>query len=194
MRSYAWSSYRSYIGLSPPLGFLTYGPVLAMMDKRQRRQASVYRRFVEAGIRDIDAAFIETKSRSRYCIGSDDHLERITTQYQEMASGSEHPEDIAFQKISTQYSVETVLTAVSKALEIPRESFMVRQHNSWLRPLCSRALQVYSGLSQREIGHTLSIGSGAAVSKQLRLLGEAMAQDKHVRACWLAIEKQIEKS
>ena len=39
----------------------------------------------------------------------------------------------------------------------------------FFRPLCSRALQLFSGLHTRQIAETLAIGSGAAVSKQLRL-------------------------
>jgi len=77
LRSYAWSSYRSYVGLAKPLEFVTYKPVLAMMDTHQKQQASLYRRFVESGIRDIDAAFIDAKRRSRFCIGSAEYLEKV---------------------------------------------------------------------------------------------------------------------
>lgn len=151
LRSYAWSSYRSYVGLSKRVDFVTYEPILAMMDKRRGRQASLYRRFVEAGIHDIDAAFIDAKARSRYCIGSEDHLERVAAQYEDMLDAYDHPEDIGFQKTANHYSVEAVLDAVGKMFGVPRESLMTRQHNSWLRPLCSRALQVFCGLTQREM-------------------------------------------
>ncbi|UCF16192.1 MAG: hypothetical protein JSW59_01780 [Phycisphaerales bacterium] len=77
LRAYPWSSYRSYIGRSKPLAFVDYGPILEMMDSDQRKPPATYRRFVEAGISDIDAAFVDTKERSRLCIGSDSHSRTI---------------------------------------------------------------------------------------------------------------------
>lgn len=194
LRSYAWSSYRSYVGLSKRIDFVIYEPILALMDKPQRRQPSLYRRFVEGGIRDIDAAFIDAKARSRYCIGSEDQVEQVAAQYEDLLDAYDHPEDIGFQKTADDYAVKAVLDAVGKVFGVSRESFMIRRHNSWLRPLCSRALHVYCGLTQREIGQVLSIGSGPAVSKQLRLLAEALAKDKEVRSWWLAIKSQIEQA
>jgi REP element-mobilizing transposase RayT len=55
LRSYVWSSYRSYIGAAKRLGFVDDGPVLEMMGRPKKRQRSTYRRFVESGISDIDA-------------------------------------------------------------------------------------------------------------------------------------------
>ena len=80
LRSYAWSSYRSYVGLSKRVDFVTYEPILAMMDKSRGRQASLYRRVVEAGIHDRDAAFIDAKDRSRYCKAAEDTLEGVAAE------------------------------------------------------------------------------------------------------------------
>jgi putative transposase len=194
LRSYAWSSYRSYVGLTKRLDFVTYEPVLAMMDKRTKQQASVYRRFVEAGIVDIDAAFIESKRRSRFCIGSEDILEQVAAQHEELAKTYPHREDLCFQQTACHYSVEEVMDAVAEVFAVDCNAFRVRGHGSWLRPLCSRALQVYGGLTQREIAKTLSIGSGAAVSKQLRLLDEALNRDKRLQSWWRDIEKNVVNS
>ena len=68
LRAYPWSSYRSYIGHSKPLDFVDYHPVLALVNRSKKKQAGSYRRFVEAGVRDIDAAFIETKRQSRLAL------------------------------------------------------------------------------------------------------------------------------
>ncbi len=64
----------------------------------------------------------------------------------------------------------------------------------WLQTLCSRTLQVFCGLNQREIGKALSIGSGAEVSKQLCLLDEAFRKDKQLRSWWDKIEMRIRKA
>ena len=76
LRHYPWSSYRSYIGRCPPLSFVDYAPILEMMGRPKKKQASMYRRFVETGISDMDAAFIDAKKQSRLCIGSDSSNDR----------------------------------------------------------------------------------------------------------------------
>jgi len=191
LRSYAWSSYRSYVGLTKPLDFVTYKPVLTMMDKHQKRQASVYHRFVESGIKDIDAAFIDAKRRSRFCIGSEEYLAEVAVQHKALAAACEHQEDLCFQHTVCHHSVEEVLNAVANVFGVECNALMVRRHDSWLRPLCARALQVYCGLTQREIAKTLSIGSGAAVSKQLRLLGEALTHDRQLQSWWCEISTHL---
>jgi hypothetical protein len=193
LRSYVWSSYRSYIGSVKPLDFVTYEPVLAMMDKRIQRQKMVYRRFVEAGLIDIDAAFIETKRRSGFCIGSDDCLEQVAAQHKQLAQAYQHKEDIQFQQVARHYNSDEIINVVAQVFGAKHEDFLVRRKDSWLRPLCSRALQVFGGLTQREIAETLSIGSGAAVSKQLRLLDMALQHDNKVRSWWAQIGKIIDK-
>ncbi len=159
--------------------------------KHQKRQASVYRRFVESGISDVDAAFLDAKRRSRFCIGSEEYLEEVAAQHKELAAACEHQEDLRFQRTACHHSVEEVLNAVARVFGVEYDALMVRRHNSWLRPLCSRALQVYGGLTQREIAKTLSIGSGAAVSKQLRLVGEALAYDRQLQSWWSEIIAQL---
>ena len=82
---------------------------------------------------------------------------------------------------------------VPEALGVETDDLCRRQRNSWLRPLCSHALQLFSGLHTRQIARTLSIGSGAAVSKQFRLLKGALAEDRQVQAYWRAIKQAIVK-
>ena len=55
-----------------------------MMDGSRRTVKSQYRRFVEAGISDIDAAMIYAKQRSPLCVGSDDSVDRIESLYHEL--------------------------------------------------------------------------------------------------------------
>ena len=65
LRQYPWSSYPGYIGRSRRLAFVDYAPILAMMSPDESRQARTYRRFVEAGVSDVDAEFIEEQKASR---------------------------------------------------------------------------------------------------------------------------------
>ena len=57
-------------GRCPLLSFADYAPILEMIGRPKEKQASVYRRFVETGISDMDAAFVNAKKQSRLCIRS----------------------------------------------------------------------------------------------------------------------------
>ena len=120
LRSYAWSSYPSYAGLGEPLDYVSDDPVLAMMDRRTKKQRLIYRRFVEAGISDIDAAFIAAKERSPYCIGSEDYLEEVAAEQKKRAEGYGRPEDLHFQK-------SEVLHCAGTFLHFPEMTFPISQ-------------------------------------------------------------------
>lgn len=193
LRNYAWSSYPSYIGLSEPLPFVSYEPVLQMMGRSRKQQIATYRRFVEGGISDIDTAFIGDKRASRLCIGSADFRQQVSIDYEQQAQANTHAEDIYFQRREVSYSVESVLDVLCKVFEMDRADLLARRRNSWLRAFACRSLQVYCRLSLREIGQILGIGSGVAVSKQLKHLAEMTEKDVELRATWEVIEKQFIK-
>ncbi len=113
-------------------------------------------------------------------LGSESYIEEVASEQKKRAQGYSQREDLDFQKTEVLYSAEEVLHRVAEALGVETDELCRRQRNSWLRPLCSHALQLFSGLHTRQIARTLSIGSGAAVSKQLRLLKDALSKDRHL--------------
>ncbi len=193
LRRYAWSSYRSYIGKVKPLGYVNYSPILAMMGRIKRQRPSLYRRFVERGIQDIDAAFIECKQRSRLCIGSSIFYDQIDTMYQELVDGYDAKEDISFRHEAVTYPPEDVLDGVCQVLQINRSALMSRQRDSLVRPLAAKALCDYSGLTQREVADIFNLSSGAAVSKQLAKLSLLVKQDKDLQKIQEDINRVILK-
>ena len=170
LRRYAWSSYRSYIGKIKPLSFVTYGPILAMMGRPKRNQPSVYRRFVESGIQDIDAAFIESKQQSHLRIGSNAFHDDIDDLYERLVDGSTSKEDVSFRHEAHTCSVEDVVDSVCQVLDIAPSIVLSRQRDSLVRPLVAKALCDYAGLTQREVAGLFKLSSGGAVSKQLAKL------------------------
>ena len=70
LRRCPWSSYRAYIGGARPPACLDTGPVLAMLASDAGTLAETYRGFVERGIEDIDAGFLEARDLSGLCLGS----------------------------------------------------------------------------------------------------------------------------
>lgn len=186
LRRYPWSSYRSYIGHGRRLDFVAYAPILEMMGRPNKKQPAIYRRFVEAGIRDIDAAFIETKRRSRFCIGSDERQARVEAMYLDMAERHDKQEDISFRRIGPHRSIDQVLAKALELLDVPREALAHRRMNSMVRPVVAYALCRYAGCTQREAAEVMGLGSGVAVSLQIKKMQEQLKSDK-------TLQRQIER-
>ena len=191
LRDYPWSSYRSYIGRSTRLDFVDYGPILSMMDSPKKKQPASYRRFVEGGIRDIDAAFIDTKKHSRFCIGSDESQERAQERYQDMLQAYDCKEDASFRREGGYHSPDTVLCVLLEILDIPREVLTKRQRNSLVRPLVAYTLCQYAGSTQREVAEILGGCSGAAISMQVKKLQGQLAKAGEARKIISKFEKKL---
>ena len=194
LRDYPWSSYRSYIGKCKPLDFVDYGPILGMMDKSPKKQKGIYRRFVEAGIRDIDAAFIETKKHSRFCIGSGRCQERINELYERLVQDYHRKEDVSFRREGGFYSIQTILTVALDILNAKPESLKTRSMNSMIRPVVAYALCQYGGLTQREAAEIMGLCSGAAVSLQIKKLHEQMQSNKKLKAILKDLKNRIDQN
>ncbi|MBL7188703.1 MAG: transposase [Phycisphaerae bacterium] len=188
LRSYVWSTYRAYIGKAKREDFVDYGPVLAMMDGPKRTIKSQYRRFVEAGISDIDSAVICAKQRSRLCIGSDDSVERIECLYRELADSGYQREDVSFRRKPRLLDSGLIMSAVCRVFNVDRSVLYQRRRNSLIRPMAAKFLCEYGGHSQREIGALLKIGNGASVSKQLKKLSQLLTTNKDVQKLRMEIE------
>jgi len=192
LRAYPWSSYRSYIGRCSLETFVDYGPVLAMMDCRKRQQRACYRRFVEAGISDIDAAFVESKRQSRLCIGSESYHEKIKGLYHDLIEGQLYPEDVSFRRTSRTHSSEAILAIVCEVLAISPETLLRRQRDSWFRPLLAQILCDYGGLTQRQVATLMQLKSGAAVSQQLKRLSGELKKNPSLKKQRSDIVRRIE--
>ena len=191
LRDYLWSSYRSYIGRSKRLDFVDYEPILSLMGRPKKTQTTSYRRFVEAGIRDIDAAFVESKHRSRFCIGSDQSHDRARQMYEELIQSHGRKEDISFRRDASYHSIDEVLTAVLDILAVPQEAVSHRCRNSMTRPVVAYALCHYAGCTQRSAAEAMGLRSGAAVSLQLKKLNEQLESDRELRSIMAKVRRRL---
>jgi len=193
LRAYPWSSYRGYVGLSKPLSFVDYSPVLAMMGGPKKRRPAAYRRFVESGITDIDAGFIEAKQRSGLCVGSEACYERVRALQKRRRQQCHAKEDVSFGRRGRTLPAARVLEGVCEALGIKRVQLLRRQRNSWLRALAAQALGDHSGLTQRQTAKALGMSTGAAVSRQLHRLSQVRQGDKGLQKQLEAIKKRVDE-
>jgi putative transposase len=187
LRQYRWSSYRSYLGKDRRLAWVDYAPLLATVTSRTSGRADTYRRFVEAGIVEIDAAFLDEAKVSRLCLGSEGFRARIRALYENRLAARPRRENIAFRRTGAQLSREDILRAVCRGLGVERAALLRRRRDARERAVASRLLCDYGGLTQREVAEVLGLRSGAAVSAQLRKLAEQVQSDSRLRRQMAAI-------
>jgi putative transposase len=181
LRQYPWSSYRRYIGRTAEPAFIETGPVLALLGAGRGGRSAAYRRFVEAGIADIDAAFLEAKSASALCLGSQAFRTKVQLLYQDLVQGRDRPEDIAFHRRGGRRGAEEVLEIVCHRLGVSPDALRCRRRDSFTRAIAARMLCDYAGLTQRQAAKVLAIGTGGAVGKQLDKLARELTRDNRLR-------------
>jgi REP element-mobilizing transposase RayT len=188
LHAYRWSSYLAYIGKCDREDFVDYSPVLAMMEGSKRTVKSQYRRFVEAGIADIDAAVIYAKQRSPLCIGSYDYVDRVETRYHELADRRNRTEEVSFTHQTFALDQETVLSVVCDTLDVERSLLYERSHHNIAKSIAAMCLCKWSGCSQFEVGKILRIGNCSSVSTRLKHLRELLQTDKTTNKLQIEID------
>ena len=140
-----------------------------------------YRRFVEAGIEEVDTGFLEDKDRSQLCLGSQAFRAKIQALYQNLRAGRKRADDIFFRRHGTWRGAEEILGIVCRHLGVDRAALQRRRRDSFDRAIAARMLCDHGGLTQRQIASLLSIGSAGAVGKQLQRLATGLARDDRLR-------------
>lgn len=186
LRGYPWSSYRTYIGCARPWAFLDTAPVLAMLAPGGATPAT-YRRFVESGIEDIDAAFLEAQSASPLCLGSLAFRAKIQSLYRNLRPAAQRTEDISFRRRGVWRSPAEILAVVCRHLGVDQTALQRRRRDSFDRAIAARMLCDHAGLTQQQIADLLAIRSGGAVGKQLQKLTEELPRNDRLRRQVVAI-------
>ena len=181
LRTYPWSSYRSYIDKRRRLEFLTCGPVLGQMGGKAREQPGHYRQFVETGLAESDEEFKAVLRESPRSIGGDGFRAWVDDRYLKRVEAGRRPEDASFRHPTELLSADDVLRVVGEEFAVEPQALERRRRGSPLRAVAARLLTRYAGLSQRDVAERLRIGSGSAVCKQLRGLPERLAADRGLR-------------
>ncbi len=191
LRQYEWSSYRGYIREGKTLDFIDYGPMLAEMGGKAGARPKRYRAFVETGLAEEDEEFNQALKASPRSIGGDAFREWVDDLYQKLVDKHGVKEDVSFRRVTEPMDAEQVLKALAEVLETDVESFRKRRRNSVLRGIAARLLIKYSGVTQRTAAELLGLGTGAAVSVQMRNAGAVLAEDKRLSREVAAVEGHL---
>ena len=192
LRRYPWSSYTSYIGQRKALDFVEYGPVLAEMGGRQAQRPRRYRNFVETGLAEDDEDFQVALKESPRCIGGEAFRGWVDEFYQKIIEGHRVPEDVAFRHTTEPLPVDVILKTVAEVLKVDVGALLKRRRNSPLRAVAARMLIRFGGQSQRQAALHLGLGTGGAVSAQVRRLPDLLAEHQRLRRSVKRIERTLD--
>jgi REP element-mobilizing transposase RayT len=191
LRTYPWSSYRSYLGMKA-WGFVQTGPLLAMMSsQRQGRRRVEFQRFMEAALAENDEEFLAIYRGSRLGIGGENFLAKLESLYGESAGKRNNVEDVVLRRTGRRLDSDRILAVVCRHLGVKPGEERCRRRGSWTRAVGARMLSRFGGLTQREIAGRLGVGTGKSVSDQLHRLSEALATDKTLDRLVNAVEKEV---
>jgi len=191
LRTYAWSSYRGYIGQAKRLEWVDYGPMLALAGGREKERPERYRSFVEAGIAADDDEFIAAMNRSTRSIGGDYFQEWVGERYAELLKKRKHPEDVTLRReIGWRPDPGTVLAAVASAAGTTVEGLKSRQRKWIWKGIAARLLVTQAGITRRECAHWLGVQAGSAVGYQIKRAGFVLETDARLARRVARLESQ----
>ena len=165
--------------------------MLATMGGKKRSQENTCRDYVERGLAETDEDLQAVLKKSAMVIGSEDFCGEIKERYAGLVEKARQKEDVAFRVRRGPKSAEEVLAAVGKEFGIESQDLLRRRRNAVDRAVTAWMLIRYVGLTQREVGGNLVMGSGAAVSFQLKRLQKGMRDNAVLRRQVSAIEKRL---
>lgn len=163
---YAWSSYRSYIGQSPPAEWLMTDFILGYFGTGADAGAR-YRSFVEDRLGKVYESPLKN-AKGEAVLGTDGFVETITAQH--IGRRGPEREVPALRQLFPRPSPEAILEAVAAAFGSNKK--VARQAGMYL---CHR----FSGEKVQEIGKLFSVGA-SAVTEASRLFPQRMEKDKEL--------------
>jgi len=177
LRKFAWSSFRGYAGLAPSYPFVDEGPMLALIPGEAERRRAEYRRFVEAGLKQVDSAWQAAYRNTRWGLGD----ERFQAQVRQALGGQNGPgagaKESGFRHADTPIDSAKILRQVADEFGVPAGDLKRRSYRNRARGAALLMLIRNGGLTQREAAGRLGLGTGSAASQQMAALRAAMALD-----------------
>ena len=109
----------------------------------------------------------------------------------ELLDRRDKKEDVAFRRVSVALEPDEIVAVVCRQLAVSPEDLRRSTRGSIARPLAAHLLCKYAGLTQRQVAETLRLGTGAAVSIQLKNFREALGGDHRLQQCLADAEREL---
>ena len=163
LRTYRWSSYRSYIGKIKVPEFLETEPLHSLVKVYGKQGERGFREYVEYGLANSDVELQEILKHASKGIGDLDFRQKIEDIRNKLNKKHKNPEDVAFRRRVSNIPVEDILTEVAQFYKVSVDELIKKKKGSLLRPITARMFFRYGGYTQREIAKKLGLTTGAAV-------------------------------
>ncbi len=192
LRSYPWSSYRSYAGLNKKKDKrVDHGPLNELVSEGRSRREVAYRRYVEAGLANDDDELKEALKRSRKAIGMGPFCRWVDLQYQRLADKQGQPLDVAMRRMELPASPDEVLNAVGDEFGVERADLMKRRSTSDARLVAMKLLKEEAGLTQREVAVRLGLRDGSTISRKLSEVSERLGKQRALHRRYVRLRNRI---
>jgi hypothetical protein len=167
-----WSSYRATAGLERAEGWLETKWILGQFGKTEKQAHKEYRAFVAAGTGKKESPWEDLYSR--VYLGGKEFLEKA----HEIGKKKRNLDIPKYQKVVVKKDPEKILAEVAKAYgEKPEKLMMAGRRVSEARDIVIYLMKMESGLSLREIGKRIGVGS-TAVGNRWVLMKRRILKDK----------------
>ena len=173
-KEWKWSSYRATAGLEKPESWLEVNWILGQFGKDRKTAQKSYVAFVADGVGQKRSPWEDLFSQ--VYLGSDKFMDHV----HEMGQKHKHLDIPKYQKHVVKLKPEEVLTKVAKMYkEEPGEILRAGRRESEARSVAIYLLKKRSGMSSREIGLKIGIGT-SAVGNQWLKIKKRLAEDKEL--------------
>lgn len=191
LRRYRWSSYAEYIGQRKKWTFVVRDEAYRQLRAPARRRAAAYAAYVEEALARPDAEFEFIWRDSPISIGSPAFNKKLRQQHKRLLSGTPPSGFSIHGKRGPAVSRRRVMETVCRELGVPKSELFRQRKGSFVRPIASFMLKRHSRLPQEEIAECIGVGSGAAISVQIRRLLLAARKDDKLRRTLDRIERRL---
>lgn len=167
LRSFAWSSFPAYAGLSPKLSWVNYDALDAQVTSLLAPRVKQYQNYVETGIAEDDTEFRELLTRSTKAIGGIDFQRAMERCYEEKTKGSV---DVSMRRVEIGVPLDVAMSAVTEELRSSCGSRTFAGMDDAEKGVVLIFLKQYTGLSQRELAkRLLNHSDGSAASRYMKI-------------------------
>jgi REP element-mobilizing transposase RayT len=184
LKSYLWSSYRSYLGVQRTPAWLHPEEVLSRFGRGARGRKE-YRRYVEEAIRAGYAESPWEEVKAGLVLGGEELLERV----RERISGDPR-EQVGMGELTSKVRLEGVVELVCRLKGERWEDFCNRR-GDWGRDLALMAARRHTGLTNRELGQWLGGLDDSTVAQAVRRLEKRMAGNAGIRKLYEKLEHEL---
>jgi putative transposase len=155
-KDWKWSSYRSTVGLEKPEPWLEVDWTLGQFGKNRKNAQKAYVVFVTEGMKKKGSPWDDLHYRTY--LGKEEFLNQV----HEVGQKHQHLDVPKYQKYVVKQNPERIINKVAKAYgEKPEELLRAWKRRSEARDIAIYLLKRESGLSLKEIGKMMGIGSTA---------------------------------